>query len=219
MKKIFFILLLSIKVISGYTQGMSNAGSVLQDVNGKPILSNNYVEIEGNPYLPEQWTVGSIKLKNGAVINYNALRYNMASGELEFQRNDQAFILTNPFDEFTLINATFRKGFPAIDGQSNNSFYEVLHDGKLKLLCFKNAVMYEEKPYNSATKIKKFLHNTYYYLYKTDGTMVKVKKDKKAILAILSDKSSQLEEYFKKENIKIKEWSDVANVLAYYEKL
>lgn len=219
MKKILFILFLSIYDVSSFAQGVSYGGTILQDVNGKPILSNNYTEIEGNPYLPEQWSSGSIKLKNGGIIQYNALRFNLVSGELEFQRNDQAFVLTNPFDEFTLVNTTYRKGFFAIDGQTTNSFYEVLYDGKLKLLCFRNAVMYEEKPYNSATKTKKFLYNNYYYVSKADGSLIKIKKDKKSILAILNDKSSQVEEYLKKENIKIKEWADVANVLSYYEKL
>ncbi len=217
MKKILFVILILCKVLSVNAQGINASGNFLQDVNGKPVLSNNSVEIEGNPYFPEEWAAGSIKLKNGANVNYNALRLNTATGALEFLRNDQPFVVTNAFDEFTIFNVTFRKGFPSVDSQTNNTFYEVLYDGKVKLLCYKNSVMYEEKPYNSATKTKKFLHNTYYYILKADGTMAKAKKDKKAILAILNDKSAQIEEYLKKE--KIKEWSDVANTLAYYENL
>lgn len=219
MKKIFVFIILLASTYGIKAQVVNGNGSFLQDVNGKPLATNTYTDIEGSPYLPENWTIGSIKLNNGAIINYNALRFNLATGELEFQKDDKPFVVINPFQEFTIVNMLFRKGFSAIDQQTTKNFYEVMYDGKVKLLSYRTATMYEEKPYNSATKTKKFLHNDIYYLQKADGSLVKVKKDRKAIIALLGDKTSQLEEYIKKENLKIRDWRDVTTLLAYYENL
>lgn len=207
--------------IAGYSQTQLNTAGqfFLQDVNGKFITSNNYTDVDGNPYFPKDWIEGSIILKTGKNIAYNALRYNTISGNLEFKYTDKPYDVTNPISGFTLGTMKFRNGFEPTEKQTNETFYQVLYDGKQKLLCHKLGSIYIDSPYNSATKTKTFQLRESYYLQKMDGKLYEVKKNLKYFLTVLGDKSNQLEEYCKKENIKLRSWEDAVKVLEYAEGL
>ena len=217
------ILLLSILFISlqGYTQGLSNAGgqTFLQDWNGKPIISNNFTDVDGNPYFPKEWVEGTVSLKTGKVIAYNALRLNTITGNLEFKFTDKAYDVINPMREFTLGTLKFRNGFAPMEKQNTETYYQVLHDGKQKLLCHRFGSIYLESTYNSATKTKKFQLDETYYLQKADGKLYELKKNLKSFLLLIGDKSNQLEEFCKRENIKLKSWNDAVRILEYSEGL
>ena len=218
MKKVILLLLLFVS-LQGYTQGLSNAGGqvFLQDSNGKLLTSNNYTDIDGNPYFPKEWVEGTVGLKDGKIIAYNALRLNTISGNLEFKFTDKAYDVINPMNEFTLETLKFRKGFKPIEKQNAETFYQVLYDGKQKLLCYRLGSIYLDSPYNSATKTKKFQLSETYYLQKADGKLHELKKNLKFFLLQIGDNSRQLEEYCKKENIKLRSWNDAVRILEHSE--
>lgn len=221
MKKVILLLSLLFVSFKEFSQSQSNAGGqvFLQDSNGKLLISNNYTDVDGNPYFPKEWVEGTVSLKAGKVIAYNALRLNTITGNLEFKFTDKAYDVINPMHEFTLGTLKFRNGFAPMERQNTETFYQVLYDGKQKLLCHRFGSIYLESPYNSATKTKKFELAETYYLQKADGKLYKLKKNLKALLFLIDDKSNQLEEYCKKENIKLKSWNDAVRILEYSEGL
>ena len=218
MKKVILLLLLFVS-LQGYTQGLSNAGGqvFLQDSNGKLLTSNNYTDVDGNPYFPKEWVEGTVSLKGGKVLAYNALRLNTITGNLEFKFTDKAYDVINPMNEFTLETLKFRKGFEPFEKQNTETFYQVLYDGKQKLLCYRLGSIYLDSPYNSATKTKKFQLSETYYLQKADGKLHELKKNLKFFLLQIGDNSRQLEEYCKKENIKLRSWNDAVRILEHLE--
>ena len=220
MKKVLLLLSLLFVSFQEYSQSQLNAsgGQVfLQDASGKYLTSNNYTDIDGNPYFPKEWVEGTVGLKDGKIIAYNALRLNTISGNLEFKFTDKAYDVINPMNEFTLETLKFRKGFEPFEKQNAETFYQVLYDGKQKLLCYRLGSIYLDSPYNSATKTKKFQLSETYYLQKADGKLHELKKNLKFFLILIGDKSMQLEEYCKKENIKLRSWNDAVRILEYSE--
>ena len=200
-------------------QNPPNSSTWLEDTNGKMLKSNNYTDVDGSPYFPKQWIEGAITLKTGKNIPYNALRYNIITGNLEFNYVGKAYDVTNSMSEFTLGSMKFRNGFPSTEKQNAESYYQVLHDGKQKLLCHRTANIYVEQAYNSATKTKKLDVIETYYLQKMGGKMYEIKKNLKLLLAMLDDKTKQTEEYCKRENIKLRSWDDAVKVLEYADSL
>lgn len=211
--------MLFLTIFRGYSQNPANSSTWLEDSNGKIISSNNYTDVDGSPYFPKEWIEGSITLKNGKNIAYNELRYNVITGNLEFNYTGKPYDVTNSMNEFTLGTMKFRNGFPSTDKQNTESYYQVLHDGKQKLLCHRAANIYIEQAYNSATKTKKLDVIETYYLQKADGKFYELKKNLKYFLIVLGDKSNQIEEYCKKENIKLRSWDDAVRILEYAESL
>ena len=219
MKKALILTSILLAHLACNAQNPPNSSTWLEDTSGKMLMSNNYIDVDGSPYFPKQWIEGSITLKTGKNIAYNALRYNIITGNLEFNYTGKAYDVTNSMNEFMLGTMKFQNGFPATEKQSTESYYQVLYDGKQKLLCHRTANIYLDQPYNSATKTKKLDVIETYYLQKTDGKLYEVKKNLKYLLVTMGDKSNQLEEYCKRENIKIRSWDDAVRVLEYADGL
>ncbi len=215
MKALLIFTSLFFVIFNGFSQNPPNSSTWLEDTSGKMLMSKNYTDIDGNPYLPKQWTEGSITLKTGKNIPFNALRYNMITGTLEFNYTDKAYEVTNSMNEFALGSMKFRNGFPSTEKQNAETYYQILHDGKQKLLCHRAANIYISQDYNSAIKTKKLDVVETYYLQKEDGKLYEAKKNLKFLLIMLDDKSKQTEEYCKRENIKLRSWDDAVKVLEY----
>ena len=220
MKKLLILISLFLLNYVCEAQNPPNSSTWLEDTNGKMLMSSNYTDVDGSPYFPKQWVEGEVILKTGKNIPYNQLRYNIITGNLEFYYTGKSYDITNSMEGFTLGSMKFRNGFPPpTEKQNADSYYQILHDGKQKLLCYRTANIYLDQPYNSATKTKKLDVIETYYLQKTDGKMYEVKKNLKFLLVMLDDKAKQTEEYCKKENIKLRSWDDAVKVLEYADGL
>lgn len=131
-----------------------------------------------------------------------------------------------PVNEFTLAiiasagteQMLFRNGFTSTNGNAAKTFYQVLSDGETPLLKRSFKKILENKPYGSATVVKTFeeIHN--YYLVQ-QGKPLKIKKDKKAILELLSDYKSELEAFIKSNNLSFKSETDLIMLMTYYNSL
>lgn len=219
-KKIIYIFAITLLMtFEGYSQNPANSSTWLEDTNGKIITSNNYTDVDGSPYFPTQWVGGTVTLKMGKVIPFVALRFNTISGNLEFQLNQKPYDVINPIREFTLGDMIFKNGFSVIGDNNADTFYQVIYDGKNKLLCKRESSIYIDQPYNSATKTKTIKLTETYYLSKNDGKIFQVKKNLKNLSMAFEDKTGQIEEYCKKENIKLRSWNDAVKILEYADRL
>jgi hypothetical protein len=112
----------------------------------------------------------------------------------------------------------FRSGYKPADGATLKTFYQVLSDGETPLLKRSFKKVFENKPYGSATTVKVFQDVNAYYLVK-DGQPVKVRRDRKAILAALGDYSAELEKFISTNNLALKSDSDLVMLVTYYNSL
>ena len=200
---------------------------VFEDANGKPILERKYTGVQGSPYLSETWIKGEVKLTNGDTYKDIDLKYDLLVGELFFknaQNEMMSFVI--PVKEFKLSrqgdnevkSMFFRNGYKPADGGTLQTFYQVLSDGETALLKRLAKRVAEVKPYGSATTIKTIEEVQSYYIIK-NGLPVKVKKDKKTMLAMLGDYNSELLAFIKENKLTLKAETDLVSVMNYYNSL
>ncbi|PTX22215.1 hypothetical protein C8N40_10137 [Pontibacter mucosus] len=226
MKTKLILLVLSLVFISAYMD--ASAQTAIVDVMGKPIQAKQYVDVQGSPYLFDDWKKGNVTLADGTTFEGMALMYDQITDEVIF-RNDQgqaqAFLQPVVMFTFSLgedgvkeAKRNFRKGYAPVDGASAGAFYEVLADGDTQLLKRYSKTIFEETPYGTATKVKKFQENTSYYVAKADK-LEKVKQDKKSILNALPDKAPALEKYMKENRLNLRNDSDIIKLVDHYNSL
>jgi hypothetical protein len=215
------ILRLAFTVLFSFALGLSaSAQFALFDEMGRPIQAKQYVDVQGSPFLSDDWSVGAVKLTSNKEYDGMKLMYDQVDDRLIFKNHaGQAQLFAEPVREFTLSGRVFRKGFKPVDGASPMAFYEVLADGKTQLLKRTTKKIFEEVPYGSSTKVKKIQSNETYYLSKSEHTLLKIRKDKKALLSELSDKKPDLEKYIKTNRLDLKQDEDMAKLVAYYNTL
>ncbi len=196
------------------------AQGLLADQMGNPVFEKRYTNVKGSPYLHNDWTTGSVKLRSGKTFDGMKLKYDQVEDDLIFLSDGgKEMTFAEPVVEFTIQDKTFRRGYPAADGASANAFYEVLTEGKMALLKRTSKKVIEEPAYNAATSVKSIRTNENYYLTATNLELTKIKKDKKTILSALSDKQAELESYMKDQRLDLRQEQDVVKLISYYNSL
>lgn len=197
----------------------------MTDLQGRVMMEISHTDVTGNPYLYDSWLLADVKLINGDTYSNVPVKYNIYKDEELYFKNSKdesmlSFVV--PVKSFVLNTISskvlYESGFPSIDDFNDRSFYEVVYDGKAKLLFKKKKTVLETKAYNSATTEKSFQELGMYYIFK-DDKMEKFKPSKKDILEIFSNKSTHVEAFMKKEKINFKSSTDLEKVFEYYYSL
>jgi hypothetical protein len=193
----------------------------MYDINGRVVNEVQYTDVEGSPYLLDNWYTGSVKMTEGKVYDGIKMRYDAYKDELEYEKDGKFYRLGPEIVEFSIPSGdalyNFRRGFPAAGNQTDRSFYQLLHDGTTKLLKRHEMKMREERAYNSATNTKRFDLNEKLYILK-QGKMYPIKKnDKKALLKILSDERNLMEYAIKEQQLDFKTEDDIVKLLEEYD--
>ncbi len=193
----------------------------VQDTNGKPVMSKDYTNVTGSPYLYDSWSNGFITTTNGKIFNNLFLKYDLIEDVIYFKSSkNEPLLFVEPIKSFELeLNnkkAVFTNGFPTIDNYTSLSYYQVIFKDDMTSLLMKNKKYISEiKPYNSSTTEKKFVDNITYYIFR-NGKMEKFKPSKKEILTLFSDKSEQINEFIKSSKIDFKNDEDLAKIFDFY---
>lgn len=189
----------------------------IQDINGRPIFENGYTEIEGSPYLNDTWSRGTVRAKhNGKTYELTKMRYDAYKDELEYEENQKPYRFGSEITEFVTNDGIFRNGFPIYESLTARSFYQILYDGKVKLLKRTTARVQTEKLYSSATQTKRFIKEESLYLFK-NGILTRLKKDKKSLLEALGEKQDELDAFIKDQKLKLSKEEDILRVIEKYE--
>jgi len=203
----------------------------MKDRDGKPIMSKEYTDVEGTPYLNSNWGWGSVKLANGNILKDVELKYDLKEDAVYFKdsKSGEPMAFAGPVDEFTLTytdadddkkyTRRYKKGFKDVSRTTPASYFEVLSEGTATLLkrLSKDIIITQE--FNSASKTKVFKENSKNYYIVKDGKAILVKNDKKSILAVLSDKLPQLETYLKSNKVDFKSDAELGKFVNYYNSL
>lgn len=191
---------------------------LLEDVNGKPIRKGTYENINGSPYLRDEYSVGKVVLANGDMYENVLLRYDQVADQLMFKTKEgKELELVQPVQQFSLTEGdkpVFRSGFAPVDNNTSTSFYQVLVDGKVKLLKKSHKAIREEKAYGTATVNKNIIEYTNYFVA-VDGNTHKVKNEK-SLLEALPGKEAEVAAYVKQNKLKLKNEQDMVQLVKYY---
>ena len=224
MKK--YILCFLVSMLSG--SFIANA-QYLKDQEGKEYMLKSYTEVDGSPFLINNWVPGLVTMANGQT-NTALLEYDLVADELLFRspKDSSAMSFVNPVRSFNLNEPSieesdltplvFSNGYPAIDKQTTASFYQVIADGKTKLLKHYRKIIRVDKAFNSATAVKTFFLTEEYYLF-ANNKMTKIKPSQKVILTTLADKGALLQKYMSTNAMNYKSDDVLAKLFSYYNSL
>lgn len=177
-------------------------------------------EVTGSPYLLEEWTKGNVKFKDNTTARNGDLKYDVSEDLLVVKgANGEENLFSDPIDEFTLSIGgkvrLFKTGFKGEKGINEKSYFEVVYNGKIKLLKRYSKTVIESRTYNSATVTKKFEESSVYYIAKSNSDLIPIKKNEKSIIDALQ--KPDLTKYIKDNKLNLKSEDDIARLLEYYD--
>jgi hypothetical protein len=113
----------------------------------------------------------------------------------------------------------FKTGFPVVDGLTENTYYEVLSEGKLTLLKAYKVAYTDRTTIQSSVPIRRYDTKEVFYVYDKKNGMRKISKTKDSVLETVQDKSKEMLDYIQTHKPSFKSDLDLAGLFDYYNKL
>lgn len=199
----------------------------ITDVNGRP-FENRYADVAGTPCFIADYRFANISLAQGRTFVNVKMKIDLVSQETRFVSSNgvEGYISAGMVKEIKfadttsegIIQYTFRTGFPAIDKQNENNFYQVLADGKCGFVKSITKKVNERKNELSGEIAKDFETTENYYLF-VKGEMKRVKKDKDFFIAELADKQVAVIQYIQSNKLNCKNNDQIVKLIRFYNSL
>lgn len=199
----------------------------ITDFNGR-LFQNKYPDVEGSPYFIDSFRFANITTNKGSVYENVKTRIDLHSNEIQLVVKEGKEIIAEDglIKNILLVDSSeaepvhffFRSGYPAIDKNTDNTFYEVLSDGNIQLLRHITKEIQETKNEMSGEISKQFIKREEYYIF-LNGQIRKIKRDKDFIFEIMSDKKDKIEEYLKGKKLNFKNTEMLTRLFEYYNSL
>ena len=216
MKKLFLLLagLLCFFYVS-YAQAASDNNNDKDDI-----------VYTGNPFILKDWVDGIVRYAGGRTLTQTQLKYDCARNLLMLQYKGTTFSAEGKVFEFVLLvkrgkntdSMVFRKGYPVIDDQNNETFYQILTAGKATLLKLFQKKIKEEKQLVGGKLYRRLEDFEYYYLL-NDSNMVLLPDDKNKIAEKFGEKSSAIAQFISTQQLKMRTDQDFIAVVKKYNEL
>ena len=175
----------------------------------------------------EMWHEGRIVLVDGDTLK-GLIKYDFQQDLVQYIVNKkQAEVYTARkvlmFEIFDETVHKYRKFFSLPYTNTSNYkapiFFELLEEGKMTLL---SRELLEYKTYSSSFyggSYSRLVQTYYFYLLKEDGTIEDFRGNKNDLLALMGNKSKDVEKYIRANRLDFDDKYDVAKIVAYYNSL
>jgi hypothetical protein len=188
------------------------------DING---------ELYGNPYIIKDWSEGLVKFTSGRIVNQFKLRFDCVRNQLILQFQGSTFAAESKVKEFVMYtnsgkkkdSLVFRKGYPAIDKGNENTYYQVLLEGKTQLLRLIAKNVVEEKELIASARARGRLEEEEKYYLLKEGTMILLPPDRAQILNALPGQATALAQFITDNNLRFRTQADYIQLAKKYNEL
>lgn len=188
------------------------------DMNGTPARLTTYSEIEGSPYLFNDWAKADIGTTNAGLKQDVAYRFNIHDNELEVVNEaGNKIYLNKDYVEYVVLqrpsiliaegtpgllpNLLFKKGFDFVRGIGPKDLVNVLAEGDYTLIRrFYSDLVTPPKNSYAPTPGRMFVFEETYYLIDKDENVTSVKNKTNTILKALNEADQEKAKSILKED-------------------
>lgn len=209
-------------------QFMKESNAFLQDVNGHPLMLRSEYAIEGSPFFHSEYCTAELKVRNGRSYSGIKVKLNLQENLVIYDAGDgKEMVSVTPIERILFTdcndvskNTILQSGFPAVDAQTTNSFYQLLDSGRLQLLKHIGINYKDIKYYGSNQTTRVFTQKETYYVYSPEKGMRKIAvKDNNSVIALLGDHKQELAAYVSSNDLRCKKEEDLLKLVRYYNGL
>lgn len=184
----------------------------------------NTKEIEGSPYLNEEFQKGVVYTGTNKRYDGILLRYNAFNDQIEFKNDkDQVLAVSNPesvyFIELGGDKIVYRPYI--LNKRMKYGFFLVLGEGDMSLFVKKTTILQQAVPskgYQDAEPTQ-FVEKPDTYYLAEKGKAAKVIMNKKELPGLFPDKSKEVAAFIKKHKVKYNKPEKLIALVQYYNSL
>ena len=182
----------------------------------KVVLSED--DIDGSPYLKDEFTLGDIITKDDIIYKNVPLRYNIYNDDIEFEMSEGSYLaISNPkkMKEIHIGDDVFIYAIKRKKKGEQYGYYKLVEDGKIQLLSRYNIVFKEATNttgYNAAQP-PQFNRNANSLYVKLGTKEPQQLGKKKEIEKVFGSESKEILSYIKKTKLNIRKEQDLVKLI------
>lgn len=222
---LIIVFYISVKTIAQTNQNFDRSGPIpwlMQDdmtarveefVSNNKSLVGKSKDIEGSVFLHDKWNKGYIKLAGDKVAGNLLVRYNVYADKVYFLNDTVELVLQHHACEFGYAYSNedgeiklncFKNGYPAIDNNTDASFYEILVKGTISLLKKHNKRIKQKLMITGLQAYRMDDAASWYAYSPKKNVIVKIRKDPHLLEGLCDPGSLQhLNEIIKSKKIRL----------------
>jgi hypothetical protein len=217
MKKLQFLFLFLV-----LSQAKGQIMPLGQTMGDSPVDNPAYAEVGGSAYLPLTFQKAYCTKPTGESDTLS-VRFDMYAGYWEVMQGNKVLISKSKYKQILIEIpdeglSVFRNGFVTIDDISTAAFYQILYDGKTKLLKHISATKSDCYNYGGIYK-QCFKATERFYVQQADGSLLRIDTNKELIWAVFGVSQNQVKTYATQNKLRLKRWADVSKLLQYFDSL
>ncbi|HUR12069.1 MAG TPA: hypothetical protein VM012_11895 [Flavitalea sp.] len=186
----------------------------------------NFSDVSGSPYLFKDWSDGLVKFSSGRTLKQFKLKFDCVQNQLILQFEGSSFAAESKVKEFIMIpkngkksdSLYFRKGFPPVGKATNETFYQILAEGKATLLHLVSKNIIEEKQYGATNVYRHFENEERFFVF-LNNEMIQVDRDRMSLTNILLDKGAEIKQFINDQDLRMRSPEDLTLVVKKYNAL
>lgn len=228
---VFFMVFISVKAVAQVTDIKADTTTLsgksqIQSSRGASSLISDSPDYKskqkGQVYVGNNWSIGTIVFRDGAVIDKYYLRYNLLTDQIQFIEGKDTLVFTNPlelntvsFDGHTFIYETYT----CID-RICQGYFELIVPGKNKLMLKRLVTSQkQDSKYPDNESLTKYHVDECYFISKPGMPANKLACNRKSALTILNEHSDDISEYLRITGNKVRTIDDLKLLVSYYNSL
>lgn len=203
----------------------------MNDANGRPLYQRTEYIAEGTPYLYDEYCFSEITTVSGRIYTDVKVKINLLEKFVVYMAdNGDEMIATMPISRIRLMNfvsngkAHGEKLLESVNNAAMNApdgkIFEVIENGKAKLLKELTVTYNDDKKYGEATITRVFTKNERLFaLLENTTEPKKIEKNKTAIIDLFGAKKELIRSFIEGRQLKCKTEEELAQVFRYYNSI
>lgn len=184
-------------------------------------IEERYANIQGTPYLHEEWINGDIHLVSGYVHKKVKVKLDIFNDMILYQGKAGLIALHKDYIHKFILHATeTQQIFEKLDiSGKENTFYEVIYNGPTRLLKYyrKELIKANTDEAYGDRKYDEFVNRDVYFLEPTKGNFKKIKLNKSSILKSLPSDEKDLKSFLKNSSLDLRNEAAIVELLNFYD--
>jgi len=180
--------------------------------------------IQGSPYLEDEFITGTVFTTSKKKIENVLLRYNIYNDDLEFKTpNNKILAIDNPksieladFGDYQMVYQKYLSG-----KKIHSAFFKILEEGNATLFAKPDVYFQKEVKGDGikADKPAKFVQKSDIFYITIGDAPAKKMVNKKDLIAVFENHSKEVSAYIKKNKIKVSKSKQLQQLVKYYNSL
>lgn len=202
---------------------------VITDGSGSPLKLKGGNNIEGSPYYKAEYCSANILSTDYQLYKNVSIKLNLEDNKVVFL-SSAGEEMVGSFDikriDFNDCmdkgkKIIFESGFPSTGVQGQNSLYQVLDSGKVRLLKYIQVVQEVNKVTGLSPGLAGLTYGKIesYYIFSESKGILKLTKNADGVTSLLSDKQKEVTEFITTNKLKFRKEDDFIRVIAFYNSL